>query len=57
MLVTVLWLEDDPRAVGGTKRGLHEPSGKGGMIIILHAGGKNGWIALVSQSKKAMVIS
>ena len=49
-------MEDDPRAIGGTKRGIRKPSGKGSRLIILHAGGENGWINgadLVFQSKKA----
>ena len=54
--VEKMWVEDDPRAAGGTKGGLRKPSGKGSRLIILHAGGENGWIdgaALVFQSKKA----
>ena len=54
-----MWVEDDPRAVGGTKGGtkggIRKPSGKGSRLIILHAG-DNGWINgadLVFQSKKA----
>ena len=49
-------VEDDPRAVGGTKGGIRKPSGKGSRLIILHAGSDNGWINsvdLVFQSKKA----
>jgi hypothetical protein len=55
--VEKMWVEDDQRAAGGTKGGLHKPSGKGGGLIKLHAGGENGWIngaALVFQSKKAI---
>lgn len=51
-----MWLEDDPRAIGGTKGGLRKPSGKGSRLIILHAGTEDGWVngaALVFQSKKA----
>ena len=51
-----MWVEDDPRAVGGTKGGIRKPSGKGSRLIILHAGSDNGWINgadLVFQSKKA----
>ena len=33
-----MWVEDDPRAVGGTKGGIRKPSGKGSRLIILHAG-------------------
>ena len=41
---------------GGTKRGKHKPTGNGNRLIILHAGGENGWIEgddLVLQSKKS----
>ena len=51
-----MWVEDDPRASGGTKGGIRKPSGKGSRLIILHAGGTSGWVdgtALVFQSKKA----
>ena len=51
-----MWVEDDPAVSGGTIGGLRKPSGKGSRLIILHAGGSNGWIdgaALVFQSKKA----
>ena len=54
--VEKMWVEDDPRAVGGTKGGIRKPSGKGSRLIILHAGSENGWIdgaSLVFQSKKA----
>ena len=56
--VEKMWVEDDPRAIGGTKGGIHtcKPSGKGSRLIILHAGSENGWINgadLVFQSKKA----
>lgn len=50
-----MWVEDDPRAIGGTKGGIRKPSGKGSRLIILHAGSESGWIdgaALVFQSKK-----
>ena len=51
-----MWVEDDPRASGGKKRGIRKPSGKGSRFIILHAGGERGWVdgaVLVFQSKKA----
>ena len=51
-----MWVEDDPRAIGGTKGGIRKPSGKGSRLIILHAGSESGWIdeaALVFQSKNA----
>ena len=51
-----MWVEDDPVVSGGTIGGFHKPSGKGSWLIILHAGGENGWIdgaAFVFQSKKA----
>ena len=56
-----VWVEDDPRASGGTasggtKGGIRKPSRKGSRLIILHAGGESGWVdgaALVFQSKKA----
>ena len=41
---------------GGTKGGICKPTGKGNRLIILHAGGEDGWIEradLVLQSKKA----
>ena len=41
---------------GGTIGGFRKPSGKGSTMIILHAGGENGWIdgaALVFKSKKS----
>ena len=53
--VEKIWVEEDPRAIGGTKGGIHKPSGKGSRLIILHAGSENGWINgtdLVFQSKK-----
>ena len=53
--VEKMWVEDDPKAVGGTKGGIRKPSGKGSRLIILHAGSENGWVsdaALVFQSKK-----
>ena len=31
--VEKMWVEDDPRAVGGTKGGLRKPSEKGGRMI------------------------
>ena len=36
-----MWVEDDPRAFGGTKGGIRKPSGKGSRLIILHAGGES----------------
>ena len=36
--VEKMWVEDDPRAISGTKGGIRKPSGK------LHAGSENGWI-------------
>ena len=51
-----MWVEDDTRAIGGTKGGIRKPSGKGSRLIILHAGSESGWIdgaALMFQSKKA----
>ena len=39
-----MWVEDDPRASGGTKGGIRKPSGKGSRLIILHAGGESGWV-------------
>ena len=44
------------RVTGGTKGGVRKPTGKGSRLIILHAGGENGWIDgadLVFQSKKS----
>ena len=41
---------------GGTIGGVRKPSGKGNRLIILHAGGENGWVNsadLVFQSKTA----
>ena len=49
------WVEPDDKVKGGTKGGLHKPSGKGSQLIILHAGSENGWVDgadLVFQSKK-----
>ena len=49
------WVEDDA-TTGGTKGGMRKPSGKGSRLIILHAGGEDGWIEgadLVFQSKKS----
>ena len=54
--VEKLWVEDDPRTIGGAKGGISKPSGKGSRLIILHAGSENGWINeadLVFQSKEA----
>ena len=54
--VEKMWVEDDSVVSGGTIGGFRKPSGKGSQLIILHAGGENGWIhdaALVFQSKKA----
>ena len=54
--VEKMWVEDDPRAIGGTKGGIRKPSGKRSRLIILHAGSENRWINeadLVFQSKKA----
>ena len=51
-----MWVEDDPRASGGTKGGIRKPSGKWSRLIVLHAGGESGWVdgaALVIQNKKA----
>ena len=51
-----MWVEDDPRASGGTKGGIRKPSGEGSRLIILHAGGESGWVdgaVPVCQSKKA----
>ena len=49
------WVEPD-EVTGGTKGGVRKPTGKGSRLIILHAGGENGWIDgadLVFQSKKS----
>lgn len=49
------WVEKE-RATGTTKGGLRKPSCKGGRLIILHAGSKDGWIKgadPVFKSKKA----
>ena len=54
--VEKMWVEDDPKAVGGTKGGIRKPSWKGSRLIILHAGSENGWVSdavLVFQSEKA----
>ena len=48
--VEKMWVEDDPRAIGGTKRGIRKPSGKDSRLIILHAGSENGWIRGHSQT-------
>ena len=37
-------VEDDPRAIAGTKGCIRMPSSKGSRLIILHAGSENGWI-------------
>ena len=53
--VEKMWVEDDPVVSGGTIGGVCKPSGKGNRLIILHAGGENGWVNsadLVFQSKK-----
>ena len=49
------WVEHDD-ITGGTKGGIRKPTGKGNRLIILHAGGEDGWIEgadLVFQSMKA----
>ena len=54
--VEKMWVEDDPKAIGGTKGGIRKPYGNGSSLIILHASSENGWVsdaALVFQSKKA----
>ena len=54
--VEKMWVEGDPRAIGGRKGGIRKPSGKGSRLIILHAGSGSGWVhgaGLVFQSKKA----
>ena len=38
-------MEDDPKAIGGTKGGIRKPSGRGSRLIILHAGSENGWVS------------
>ena len=48
-------MEDDPRAIGGTKGSIRKTLGKGSRLILLHAGSENGLINgadLVFQSKK-----
>ena len=53
--VEKMWLEDDPKSVGGTIGGIRKPPEKGIRLIILHAGSENGWMsdaALMFQSKK-----
>ena len=50
------WVENDDKVAGGTKGGMRKPSGKGTRLIILHAGGEDGWIEgadLIFQSKKS----
>ena len=52
------WVENDDKVAGGTKGGMRKPSGKGTRLIILHAGGEDGWIEgadLVLQSKRVLV--
>ena len=55
--VEKMWVEDDPVVSGGNIGGVRKPLGKAGnRLIILHAGGENGWVNsadLVFQSKKA----
>ena len=54
--VEKMWVEDDPVVSGGAIGGVRKPSGKGNCLIILHAGGENGWVNsadIVFQSKKA----
>ena len=54
--VEKMWVENDPVVSGGTIGVFRKPSGKGSRLVILHAGGENGWsdgAALVFQSKKA----
>ena len=49
------WVEYDD-ITSGARGGIRKPTGKGNRLIILHVGGKNGWIEgadLVFQSKKA----
>ena len=46
--VEKMWVEDDPRTIGGTKGGIRKPSGKGSRLIILHTGSENGWINVYS---------
>ena len=51
-----IWVENDDKVAGGTKEGMQKPSGKGTHLIILHAGGEDGWIEgtdLVFQSTKS----
>ena len=53
--VEKIWVDDDPVVSGGTIVGVRKPSGKGNRLIILHAGGENGWVKsadLVFLSKK-----
>ena len=54
--VVKMWAEDDLKGIGGTKKAYKNVWHKKGRLILLHAGGENGWIdgvALVCQSKKA----
>ena len=54
-----MWVEDDSRAIGGTKGGIRKPSGRGSRLIILHAGSESGWIdgaALVFKVRRQPVI-
>ena len=34
--VEKMWVEDDPRAIGGTKGGIRKPSGKAGLSLKRH---------------------
>ena len=46
-------------AIGGTKRGMHKPTGKGKGLVILHASSEDRWIEgadLVFVSKKATIM-
>ena len=55
MVLKKMWVEDDPRAIGGRKGGIRKPSGKGSRLIVLYAGSGSGWVHgadLVFQSKK-----
>ena len=50
------WVEAEDKVLGGTKGGLRRPSDKGMRLILLHAGGEDGWVDgadSVFQSKKA----
>ena len=53
------WVERDD-VTGGTLGGIKRPPGKGARLIILGAGGENGWIpntTLIFRSKKILVIT